>query len=195
MLPVPMIVSALGFFYFLGKTKKLKISRGALTSIYIILLIVFAQNYFKTYFSDYRKSYSWAWQYGYKEAVAFSKENYAKYDKIVVTKKYGEPHEFFLFFWPWEPAKFREDPNLIRFEQSDWFWVDRFDKFYFVNDWEIPKEKGIFVLESKKEVVDCTGKIKCLLITSPGNYPVGWRNLESINFLDGSGAFEIYNNI
>jgi len=195
MLPIPMIISALGFFYFLGKTKKLKISRGALTSIYIILLIVFAENYFKTYFLDYRKSYSWAWQYGYKEAVAFSKENYAKYDKIVVTKKYGEPHEFFLFFWPWEPAKFREDPNLIRFEQSDWFWVDRFDKFYFVNDWEIPKEKGIFVLESKKEVVDCTGKIKCLLITSPGNYPVGWRNLESINFLDGSGAFEIYNNI
>jgi len=194
MLPVPMIVSALGFFYFLEKTEKLKISRGTLTSIYIILLIVFAQNYFKTYFSDYRKSYSWAWQYGYKEAVAFSKENYTKYDKIVVTKKYGEPHEFFLFFWPWEPEEFREDPNLIRFEQSDWFWVDRFDKFYFVNDWEIPKEKGIFVLESKKEVVDCTGKIKCLLITSPGNYPVGWRNLESINFLDGGAAFEIYEN-
>ena len=194
MLPVPMIVSALGFFYFLGKTKKLKISRGALTSIYIILLIVFAENYFKTYFLDYRKSYSWAWQYGYKEAVAFSKENYAKYDKIVVTKKYGEPHEFFLFFWPWEPEEFREDPNLIRFEQSDWFWVDRFDKFYFVNDWEIPKEKGIFVLESKKEVVDCTGKIKCLLITSPGNYPEGWKNLETINFLDGRAAFEIYEN-
>ena len=194
MLPVPMIVSALGFFYFLGKTKKLKISRGALTSIYIILLIVFAENYFKTYFLDYRKSYSWAWQYGYKEAVAFSKENYAKYDKIVVTKKYGEPHEFFLFFWPWEPEEFREDPNLIRFEQSDWFWVDRFDKFYFVNDWEIPKEKGIFVLESKKEVVDCTGKIKCLLITSPGNYPAGWKNLETINFLDGRAAFEIYEN-
>ncbi|KKT66870.1 MAG: hypothetical protein UW60_C0017G0002 [Candidatus Woesebacteria bacterium GW2011_GWA2_44_33] len=183
-----------GFFYFLGKTKKLKISRGALTSIYIILLIVFAENYFKTYFLDYRKSYSWAWQYGYKEAVAFSKENYAKYDKIVVTKKYGEPHEFFLFFWPWEPEEFREDPNLIRFEQSDWFWVDRFDKFYFVNDWEIPKEKGIFVLESKKEVVDCTGKIKCLLITSPGNYPAGWKNLETINFLDGRAAFEIYEN-
>ena len=194
MLPIPMIISALGFFYFLGKTKKLKISRGALTSIYIILLIVFAENYFKTYFLDYRKSYSWAWQYGYKEAVAFSKENYAKYDKIVVTKKYGEPHEFFLFFWPWEPEEFREDPNLIRFEQSDWFWVDRFDKFYFVNDWEIPKEKGIFVLESKKEVVDCTGKIKCLLITSPGNYPAGWKNLETINFLDGRAAFEIYEN-
>ncbi len=194
MVPVPMVVSALGFFYFLGKTKGLKISRGTLTLVYIILVTAFAGNYFKTYFLDYQRDYSWAWQYGYREAVNYAKNNFAGYDKIIVTKKYGEPHEFFIFFWPWEPEEFREDPNLIRFEQSDWFWVDRFDKFYFVNDWEIPKEKGIFVLESKKEVVDCTGKIKCLLITSPGNYPAGWKNLEIINFLDGATAFEIYEN-
>lgn len=194
MLPIPMILSALGFFYFLEKTKGLKISRGTLTLVYIILVIAFAQNYLKTYFLDYPRSYSWAWQYGYKEVVEFSKENYARYDKIIVTKRYGEPHEFFLFFWPWDPELYRNDPNLIRFEQSDWFWVDRFDKFYFVNDWEIPKEKGIFVLESKKEVADCTGKIKCLLITSPGNHPAGWENLKTINFLDGATALEIYEN-
>ena len=79
------------------------------------------------------------------------KENYDKYDKIIITKKHGEPHEFLLFFWPWDSQKYQDDPNLIRFEQSNWFWVDRFDKFYFVNDWEIPKEEGVFVLESEKE--------------------------------------------
>lgn len=194
MLPIPMIVSALGFFYFLEKTKRLKISSGTLTFVYLILLAVFAENYFKTYFLDYQRDYSWAWQYGYKEIVNYAKKSYSGYDKIIVTKRYGEPHEFFLFFWPWEPGKFREDPNLIRFEQSGWFWVDRFDKFYFVNDWEIPKEKGIFTLESEKEIVDCTKVTKCLLVTSPGNYPAGWRNLETVNFLDGEAAFEIYEN-
>jgi hypothetical protein len=126
--------------------------------------------------------------------VSYIKENYEEYDKIIITKKYGEPHEFLLFFWPWDSQKYQDDPNLIRFEQSNWFWVDRFDKFYFVNDWEIPKEEGIFVLESEKEEVDCTTDLKCLLITSPANYPEDWKNLKVINFLNGEPAFEIYEN-
>ncbi len=63
-----------------------------------------------------------------------------------------------------------------------------------MNDWEIPKEEGVFVLESKKEEVDCTADLKCLLITSPGNYPKDWKNLKVINFLNGEPAFEIYEN-
>ncbi|MEK7113000.1 MAG: hypothetical protein AAB875_06840, partial [Patescibacteria group bacterium] len=194
MLPIPMIITDLGFIFFLGLLKEKKIGQAVATIIYLGILFVFAENYLTLYFENYPKKYSWSWQYGYKEAVNYLKVNYGNYDKIIVTKKYGEPHEFFLFFWTWEPDKYRSDLNLIRFSQSDWFWVDRFDKFYFVNDWEVPKGKGIFVLESKKEVVDCTGKIKCLLITSPGNFPEGWENLETINFLDGAPAFEIHEN-
>ena len=194
MLPVPMLITAIGFSSFLDWARKRKFSQKVATIIYLVVLFLFTEGYLTQYFENYPKDYSWSWQYGYQDVVGYAKEAYGDYDKIVVTKKYGEPHEFLLFFWPWEPEMYRNDPNLIRFEQSGWFWVDRFDKFYFVNDWEIPKEKGVFVLESKKEVVDCTGKIKCLLITSPGNYPVGWEKLKTINFLDGTGAFEIYEN-
>ncbi len=195
MIPMPMIIVSLGVvksFLYLGKKSHLLFLAALI--VYILTLFSSAENYFKRYFFDYPRSYSWSWQYGYKEAVDYIKEKYADIDKVIISKKYGEPHEFVLFFWPWDPAKYINDPNLIRFARSDWFWVDRFDKFYFVNDWEIPKEKGIFVLESKKEIVDCTGKIKCLLITTPGNYPVGWKKLKTINFLDGRTAFEIYEN-
>ena len=194
MLPVPMIVTALGltgFFVWLQQKSK-QTSTIALYVIYLGVLFLFARSYLGAYFTEYRKDYSWSWQWGYKEAVGYARENYGKYDKIIVTKKYGEPHEFFLFFWPWDPGQYRGDPNLIRFYQSDWYWVDGFDKFYFVNDWDIPKEKDAFILESKK-VIDCMGK-KCLLITSPGNYPMGWKKLETINFLDGKPAFELYEN-
>ena len=194
MLPVPMLITAIGFSSFLDWARKRKFSQKVATIIYLVVLFLFTESYLTQYFENYPKDYSWSWQYGYQDVVGYAKEVYGDYDKIVVTKKYGEPHEFLLFFWPWEPEMYRNDPNLIRFEQSGWFWVDKFDKFYFVNDWEIPKEKGVFVLESKKEVVDCTGKIRCLLITSPGNYPVGWEKLKTINFLDGAGAFEIYEN-
>ena len=180
MLPVPMIISAYG----IGKIK-----RSMAIPVYIGFIVLFTENYLIHYFTDYRNNYSWSWQYGYKEIVQYAKDNSADYDKIVVTKKYGEPHEFFLFFNLWDPVKFREDPNLIRFNQSGWYWVDRFDKFYFVNDWQM----GQLKLESGGEI-DCLDS-KCLLITSPGNIPPGkWSKIETINFLDGKSAFEIYEN-
>lgn len=198
MLPVPMIIIAIGVWQtaeFLAG-KKLKITVGQTVAIYIILLYMFFENYGTVYATIYRTNYSWSWQYGYEQIVDYASAYYNDYDKIIVTKKYGEPHEFFLFFWPWSPEKYRNDPDLIRYGQSGWFWVDRFDKFYFVNDWQIPLGKAIFILESKKETVDCSQKaLRCLLITSPGNYPKNWHKLDTVNFLDGKPAFEIYDNL
>ena len=155
----------------------------------------FVCNYLTLYHKDYREKYSWSWQYGYEQVVKYSKDNYDSYDRIIVSKKYGEPHEFFLFYWPWDTAKYSGDPNLIRFHQSNWYWVDRFDKFYFVNDWEVVRPQNYeFILESGS-VVDCRPEdVDCLLVTSPGNVPDGWTKLETIYFLDGKSAFEIYDN-
>ncbi len=194
MLPLPQFLSVIGLFAVIDYLSRNKLAKykGFLFAAYFIGIFLFAESYLYNYFGQYSKTYSWAWQYGYKQAVSYAKENYGKYDKIIVTKKYGEPHEFFLFYWPWDPAKYQSDTNAIRFYQSGWYWVDRFDKFYFVNDWQIPKSGETFVLESKGKV-DCTNA-KCLFITSPGNYPLGWKKLETINFLDKSPAFEIYAN-
>lgn len=180
MLPVPMVISTLGFFW-VFKNK-------IIIALYTLALLLFLENYLVAYFTGYREKYSWAWQYGYKEAVEYVKSIYHDYDKIIVTKKYGEPHEFLLFYWPWNPASYRLDPNLIRYNQSNWWWVDRFDKFYFVNDWQVKD----LVTESKIKI-DCR-RIKCLLVTSPGNFPAGWGKLETINFPGGQPAFEIYDN-
>lgn len=182
MLPTPMIITALGFS--LIKEKKW-ISIG-----YVFILSLFLGNYLNVYFKNYKTNYSWSWQYGYKEVADYIKENYGKYDKIIITKKYGEPHEFLLFYLGYDPEKYRNDSNLIRFYQSGWYWVDRFDKFYFVNDWQIKDLK----LESGG-TVDCSPFIvHCLLISSPDNSPNGWLNIYRINFLDGKPAFEIYAN-
>ncbi|MBU0572834.1 glycosyltransferase family 39 protein [Patescibacteria group bacterium] len=188
MLPIPMIISASGFIALIEWFDKKY--RSLLIVAYIIILAAFARNYLFEYFGDYRKDYSWSWQYGYEQAVSYVKQNYDQYDKVIVTKKYGEPHEFFLYFWPWNPSDYRNDENLIRFHQTDWYWVDAFDKLYFVNDWEMPSEGATFVLESKKEI-DCNDS-SCLLITSPGNYPYGWDKLDTIKFLNDVPAFEIY---
>jgi 4-amino-4-deoxy-L-arabinose transferase-like glycosyltransferase len=191
-LPIPMILSSLGFFELLKIIKVKKVYEAYALCLICMTFIILCGVYLKNYFYEYPKIYSESWQYGYKEAVNYAKSRYDNYDQIVMTKKYGEPHEFVLFYWPWESENYRNDINLQRYPQSNWFWVDRFDKFYFVNDWDIPKnQNGIWKTE-RKEVIDISKKT--LLITSPGTYPLGWNKLETIKFLDGRSAFDILEN-
>jgi hypothetical protein len=182
----------LGFYFLLEKIPAK--ARFITFSIFITIILFSLENYLTNYFTSYRSDYSWSWQYGYKEAVAYVKTHYTEYDNIIVTKKYGEPHEYFLYYLKYDPAEYLNDKSKIAFEQSNWWWVDRFDKYYFVNDWQIPKSGNDFILESKNAVNCPPSTVRCLLITSPGNYPKDWKKLDTINFLDGSPAFEIYAN-
>jgi hypothetical protein len=192
MLPVTEILIAMGLYFVMEKIPK----QGQLPIMvmYIIVLVFSAENYFFNYLTNYRNSYSWSWQYGYKEVVSYVKDNYDRYDKIIVTKKYGEPHEFFLYYMKYDPAKYLSDPNKIAFLQSNWYWVDRFDKLFFVNDWQVPKSGNNFILESKGTVSCPPFVTRCLLITSPDNYPNGWKKVNTVNFLDGKPAFVMYEN-
>jgi len=189
-------LSAVGLVAVVNWLNKIRIFKNKykiLYLIYFVFLAGFVENYLNIYFNDYKRIFSWSWQYGYRQVVDYIKLDYDKYDKIIVTKKYGEPHEFLLFFLSWDPGEYRNDPNLIRFNQSNWFWVDRFDKFYFVNDWNVPKEEWqSFKLESGTSF-NCIGQ-KCLLITSPENSPKTWSKLKTVYFLDGKVAFDLYEN-
>lgn len=190
-LPVAMMVVSFGLVNFVSK---LKADNRVWFGLYFGIIALSFLNYWISYFGDYRKNYSWAWQYGYKDAVSYIKEVYSDYDKIVFTKKYGEPHEFVLFYWPWDPERFQKDENLNRFYQTHWFWVDSFDKFYFVNEWEIVNKYNdkLFELESGG-LVDCRGK-KCLLITDSANVPKNWVRVKAFFYPNGESVFEIYEN-
>lgn len=150
--------------------------RKILSIIFLsISLLAFYQ--FVPRYQSYAVSYSSSWQYGYQQAIDFIKPLYPNYNQIIITKKYGEPHEFVLFYWPWSPQKYLTDPNLNWDYHADWYWVNAFDKFKFVNDWDI---KSLTISKST------------LLITSPGNYPQpNAKILYTVNFLDNTPAFDI----
>jgi 4-amino-4-deoxy-L-arabinose transferase-like glycosyltransferase len=182
-LPAPQLLVALGVnqLWLWGSKNVSRWLRFTLLGIYGLFLTFLFANFLKNYFGPYRQNYSWAWQYGYKEVANFIETHYSDYDKIFITKKYGEPHEFLLFYLKWDPEEYRQDSNLNRYFKSNWYWVDSFDKFVFVNDWEV-----------KEKLVTCyVSRVTCLLVTSPGNYPEGWSKIETINFLDQQPAFEI----
>jgi len=177
-LPLPQIFIVYGFSKTLSLLKSKKI-KSIFTVIFLIILSIQSIKYLKNYFIDYSKNYSSAWQYGYQEAVNYVKENYHNYDQVIFTKKYGEAHEFVLFYWPWNPKSYLADPNLNTDFHADWYWVNAFDKIKFVNDWEI-KENSQNINQ------------KTLLITSPDNYNKdNSKLLKTIYFLDKKPAFDI----
>lgn len=201
-LPVPMILTSFGlvkFWEFVNKNvvKHVRPVKFVVVGIYVLILFLFLETYLFNYYFIYPYNYSQAWQFGYSHVVQYVKSKYSDFDQFIVTKKYGEPHEFFLFYgaklnapWSQDPSKYRDDPNLIRYAQTDWYWVDRFDKFYFVNDWDIPIENDVWMTE-RDLAIPIEGK-RTLLITTPNNYPrKGWEKQKRFYFLDGTPAFDI----
>ena len=179
-LPLPQIFITLGFLKTLNLFKN-KTTKNIFIILFLGVISIQSIKYFKNYFTDYAVKYSSSWQYGYQQAVSYIKDNYSSYNQIIFTKKYGEAHEFVLFYWPWDPSSYQKDSNLNWDYHADWYWVNSFDKFKFINDWEI-----------KDFTQNINKNQKTLLITSPNNYnQSNSKLLKTINFLDGSPAFEI----
>jgi hypothetical protein len=156
--------------------KKQAVRRFLTASVLILISINFIY-YLKVYFKEYPVGYSQSWQYGYKEAVDIVNQKYANYPRIFFSKKYGEPHLFYLFYSKYDPQKYQNNPDLVRYARSNWRWVDKLDKISFINDWEVAA-----LLKNEKNA---------LVITSPGSVPENGRIIDTIYFLDGSKAFEI----
>ncbi len=182
--PFYQLICAFGFYISYRRVKKW--NRGIQISISILLLTIIVISfvyYLNQYYNIYPKAYSRDWQYGYKQAVDYIGKHKDEYDLIIFTRHYGEPHMFTLFFLNYDPAKYQNDPNLVRFETYDWVRVLRFDKFYFPD----LGDKGTQFVDIVKQN---PGK-KLLFIGKPGDFPNDKQKLLTVNFLNGEEAFEI----
>ena len=162
--------------------------RGQILSIIVLLtfiiMVVFSiYLYLQNLFFVYPKNYSRDWQYGYKEVVEYVKENQNKYDSVIFSRHYGEPHMFMLFFLGFDPVQYQNNPNLIRFETHDWVRVLKFDKYYFPDLGDNGTKFEDIIKENK-------GK-KLLFIGKGGDFPSEIPRLKTVNFLNGNLAFEI----
>ncbi len=149
---------------------------------YVGLLVIFLSGYYYNYMSDYRKNYSQSWQYGYKQAAEYLVSNQDQYDEIIFTKRYGEPHEYLLWYGKINPANYLADFNSGKVDwnfHDHWYWIDRIGKITFVNDWEM-----------NKYLLDHVTDEKTLVISSADN-PVYGKTLQLVKFLDDKLAFVI----
>ncbi len=184
--PVYQIFTALGICY-AGKLIKNKKIFYILVGFSVVLFLINLGIYLKNLFINHPILYSRDWQYGNKQVVKYIAENQDKYDLIVYSRVYGEPHMFTLFYLNYDPAKFQSDTNLNRFETFDWVRVLRFDKYYFPDLGDIGTKY--------QDVINANPGNKILFVGKPGDFPEDVAVLENINFLNGTGAFQIVEKI
>lgn len=195
--PFYQLVSAFGFLITLGWIKKISVMTKIVTmTVLVVVVALSVKTYLDNYYQVYPNKYSRDWQYGYQQAVDFVNKQADKYDLIITTRHYGEPHMFTLFYLNYDPEKYQNDPNLVRFETYDWVRVLRFDMFYFASNGEQKKVHLYFPDLGDKgtefaDIVKANPGKKLLFIGRKGDFPKEIQRLFSINFLNGENAFDI----
>ncbi len=181
-LPSYQILISFGFFRLLNNLNKKKIKKLVIGVSVILFFIQFGY-YLNQYYRHYPLKYSRDWQYGYKQVLDFVENNYDNYDRIIITRHYGEPHIFTLFWLKYPPADYQEDANLVRFQAHDWVWVTQFDKFLFPD----LGDKGTQVVDMKEKYLQG----KTLIIGRPDDFIDSDPVLKEISFLNGEPAFQV----
>lgn len=184
---IPAIVLFAGLGAVLLMEKLSDILKTIVSLIIVLSILLNFSLYLNNYFVLYPKTYSESWQYGYQELYQYL-SNQKDYHKFFVTKRYGEPHIFYAFYNKLNPTVLQDTSRSKRFYQSEWYWTDKIDNYYFVNEFDIPITKIESLTLESGEVVPTKDS---LLVTTSGHVPVNANVLKTINFLDGSTAFII----
>ncbi len=173
MIPFVMLATSAGLVKF--QNKYLRIA-------YLVLLPILLGGYYYAYSIRYRENYSQSWQYGYKQAVEYLMSNKGHYDNVIFTKRYGEPHEYLLWYGKINPRTYLAnlESGKVNWNFHDnWYWIDGIDNVVFVNDWELNNYLLTIPRDGKN------------LVLSSADNPAPEEPLLLINFLDGTLAFKI----
>ncbi|HCX25325.1 MAG: hypothetical protein UX01_C0006G0023 [Candidatus Collierbacteria bacterium GW2011_GWB2_45_17] len=105
-----MIIAALGTYEFFELIKKYKfVYKILIFCIFGFLSFYSFARYLHMYYVHYPKELPYAWQYGFDQVAAFTKENYNKYDHIIITDRYDQPYILIAFFTKYPPADLQRD--------------------------------------------------------------------------------------
>lgn len=167
-LPMYQVFSALGFYFFYQSIKN-----KLIVGLICLALIAHVLFYLHQYYVHMPLEYSEAWLYGRKEASMFTESAKSDYDQIIVSTKLEQPHEFWLYYLKYDPAKYLSEGGTV----SGGFLEDRnkFDKYLF---------KPIDFENQKNEK-------KTLFVGLPSEFPSGVKVIKSINYLNGEPAILI----
>lgn len=178
-LPTYQIFAAIGLIslYQLVKSTKLNTNHAfflpAITQMTAGLLIFNFLFYLHQYYVHMPIEFSKAWLYGRKQAAGFTESIKDQYDRVIVSTKIDQPHEFWLYYTKYDPAKYLAEGGTV----SGGYLEDRnkFDKYLFKP------------IDFQKQRVEA----KTLFVGTPKEFPNGANIVKTINYLNGEPAIYI----
>lgn len=171
-LPTWQILTAYGFVIFLQNIKHYK---KAIVVVISTILFAFVLYFLHGYYTHYTKENSRGWQYGYKEAIAYVKENQNAYDRVYMSERLERSYIYTLFYLRYDPKTFREKVTM-QIDQFGFVKVSTFDKYYFSPDIEkLPR-----------------GKKKILYIAGPDQQPKKTKKLKEFRLVNGEVILVAY---
>ncbi|OHA68753.1 MAG: hypothetical protein A3I38_02390 [Candidatus Wildermuthbacteria bacterium RIFCSPLOWO2_02_FULL_47_10] len=87
--------------------------------------------YLHQYYIHYPKELPYAWQYGFAQIAAYTKEHESEYDRIIVSDRYDQPYILMAFFTKYPPEKFQQEIILEPRDKFGFSTVRKFAKYEF----------------------------------------------------------------
>jgi len=75
--------------------------------------------------------------------------------QIRISKFYGEPHIFYLFYRQFDSGKYQQNQEVVRYDREDrWVNVDQIGKYYFFEkiDFDTPGLVALAVFDSQPDL-------------------------------------------
>jgi len=167
-LPTFQIFTAIGF---VSSVLFLKKYRKVFIPVTLLLLLTFVGYFLHGYYYHYPKEFSSDWQYGYSQILSFAKQNENSYQNVMVTRSFGRPYMYYLFFNRVNPKYFRDKSKITR-DAFGFVHVEKIDKYLFPD----------FL----------TKMSNTLYLADPTEVPTNARVLTTVNFINGDKAFVAY---
>lgn len=121
------------------------------------------------YYVHFNTDTSQAWQYGRRDAAAFTESVKSNYGRVIVSTKLEQPHAFFLYYTHYDPVKYLAEGGTV----SGGWAEDRnhFDKYYF-----------------KPIDFKTMSNGHTLFVGLPDEFPPDAKIIKKIYYLDGKDA-------
>jgi 4-amino-4-deoxy-L-arabinose transferase-like glycosyltransferase len=152
------LITAIGLLEFFQFVRKYL--HKFLILIVIIVVAISSYNfarYLNMYYVEYPKVLPFAWQYGFDQIAEYTKTNYDKYDRIIITDRFDQPYILIAFFTKYPPQSLQQD---IVFSVPDKYGFStgrKLGKYEFrMINYETDKKLPNTLLISAEEKVDDT---------------------------------------
>ena len=146
-LPTFQILTAYGFMMCVSLISYRKLFAGG-------VLVVLSMNvfyYLHGYYVHYPREYASEWQYGYKQAIAYTESVKGTYNSICFTQELGRPYAYVLFYGSYSPETLKQDAVIHR-DPFGFVTVEQMGKYRFGSEKDCGEEPNTLYINTKGNV-------------------------------------------